>query len=205
KEAIRLEPNGVYAYRYYGNALKAVGRFDSAMVVIRKAQALEPLSPGRTVSVALLHTTLGQYDRAISEAKKAIELNPDYADAYLSLGNVLLEQGKVAEAIAAFRRAPQMGNRMNSALAIAEATRGNRKAAMEILKDLEARSAATYIGPEAIAAVHFRLGNRDAGFAWLEKAHEARSAYMALLRSDRRWDSVRRDERFKTLVGKVGL
>ncbi|MEO5579592.1 MAG: protein kinase, partial [Gemmatimonadaceae bacterium] len=42
KEAIRLEPNGVYAYRYYGNALKAVGRFDSAMVVIRKAQALEP-------------------------------------------------------------------------------------------------------------------------------------------------------------------
>lgn len=205
KEAIRLEPNGVYAYRYYGNALKAAGNFDSAMVVIRKAQSLEPLSPGRTVSVALMHTTLGDYDLAVSESKRAIELNPDYADAFLSLGNALLEQGKAKEAIDAFRRAPQMGNRMRSAIAIAEAARGNRQAAIRILRELEAKSATDYIGPEAIAAVYFRLGNRDAGFAWLDKAYEARSAYLALLRSDRRWDSVRRDNRFTRLVGKVGL
>ncbi|MBA3404537.1 MAG: protein kinase, partial [Gemmatimonadaceae bacterium] len=81
REAIRLEPNGVYAYRYYGNALKAAGKFDSAMVIIRKARSLEPLSPGRTVSVALMHTTLREYDRAIAESKRAIELNPNYADA----------------------------------------------------------------------------------------------------------------------------
>ncbi len=205
KEAIRLEPNGVYAYRYYGNLLKAAGRFDSAMVVIRKAQSLEPLSAGRTVSVALMHTTRGEYDLAIRESKRAIELNPNYADAFLSLGNALLEKGKVNEAIDAFRRAPQMGNRMRSAIASAEAARGNRRAAAAILKQLETESATGYVGAEAIAAVHFRLGNRDAGFAWLERAYEARSAYLVLLLSDRRWDLVRRDARFRRLVEKVGL
>lgn len=205
KEAIRLEPDGVYAYRYYGNALKAVGKFDSAMVVIRRAQALEPLSPGRVVSVALMQITMGNYEAAIAESKRALELNPEYADAFLSLGNALLAQGKPLEAITAFRRAPQMGNRMESAIAIAEAARGNRAAAVGILGRLEAKSLVSYIGPEAVAAVHFRLGNTDAGFAWLEKAYEARSAYMALLRSDRRWDAVRSDTRFRQLVLKVGL
>jgi len=53
--------------------------------------------------------------------------------------------------------------------------------------------------------VYFTLGDRDNGFAWLEKAYDARSAYMALLRSDRRWDSVRTDPRFASLVRKVGI
>jgi len=205
REAIRLDPHGVYAYRYYGNLLKATGKFDSALAVIRRAQQLEPLSPGRTNSVALMYTTLGKYDLAIHEARQALEIDPNYADAFLAIGNALLAERKPAQAIAEFSRAPKMGNRMQSGIASAEAMLGHRDAALRIVRSLEGETEKHYIGPEVIAAVYFNLGNRDKGFEWLEKAYQARSAYMVLLRSDRRWDSVRSDPRFAALVQKVGV
>lgn len=121
------------------------------------------------------------------------------------MGNALLAQGKPREAIASFRRAPQMGNRMKSAIAIGEAALGNGDTARRLLAELEAESRQRYVGPEAIAAVYFSLGDRDAGFKWLEHAYDARSAYMTLLRSDRRWDLVRDDPRFSVLMRKVGV
>jgi eukaryotic-like serine/threonine-protein kinase len=204
-EAMRLDPADVYAYRYYGNLLKATGKFDSALKVIRQAQTLEPLSPGRTNSVALIYSTLGQQQLAIDEARKALELDPNYPDAFLAIGNALLSEGRPAEAIAEFRRAPKMGNRMQSGIASAEAMLGHRDAALRIARDLENESRRHYIGPETIAAIYFSLGDRVTGFEWLDKAYEARSAYMVLLRADPRWSAIRSDPRFAAMVRKVGM
>jgi TolB-like protein/Tfp pilus assembly protein PilF len=203
--AMRLDSNDVYPYRYYGNLLKATGKFDSALAVIRRAQALEPLSAGRANSVALMYITLGRFDDAIAQAKKALEIDPNYADAHLAMGNALLGKGKPADAVVEFSRGPKMQNRMRSGIAMAEATLGHRDRALGIAHNLEAESQQHYIGPENIAAVYVALGDKDSAFAWLEKAYQARSAYMALLRSDRRWDPIRGDPRFAALVKKVGL
>jgi tetratricopeptide (TPR) repeat protein len=182
-----------------------MGRFDSALTVIQRAQRLDPLSPGRLNSIALMYSTLGRFDQAIEQAAKALELDPQYDDAYLAIGNALLLQGKPDQAVDEFKRAPKMGNRMLSGIASAEAARGNRDSALAVVRRLEAESRQRYVGPETIAAVYFMLGDRDKGFEWLDKAYEARSAYLALLRSDRRWDSVRDDPRFVALVKKVGI
>ena len=204
KQAMRLDSNDVYPYRYYGNLLKAMGRFDSALTVIRRAQALEPLSAGRANSVALMYNTLGRYDDAIAQAKKALDIDPDYADAHLAIGNALLAKKNPTDAILEFGRAPKMSNRMRSAIGMAEAALGHRDRALSIAQNLESDSQKHYIGPENIAAVYVALGDTNNAFAWLEKAYQARSAYMALLKSDRRWDSIRGDPRFAALVRKVG-
>ncbi len=203
--AMRLDSTDVYPYRYYGNLLKATGRFDSALAVIQRAQELEPLSAGRANSVALMYITLGRYDDAITQAKKALEIDQNYADARLAMGNALLAKGKPADAVVEFSRGPKMGNRMRSGIAMAEAALGHRDRALGIAHNLEAESQQHYVGPENIAAVYVALGDKESAFAWLEKAYQARSAYMALLRSDRRWDPVRSDPRFAALVKKVGL
>ena len=203
--AMRLDSRNVYPYRYYGNLLKATGRFDSALAVIRRAQDLEPLSAGRVNSVALMYITFGRYDDAIAQAKKALELDPNYADAHLAMGNALLAKGKPADAVVEFSRGPKMGNRMRSGIAMAEAALAHRDRALGIAHNLEAESQLHYIGPENIAAVYVALGDKESAFVWLEKAYQARSAYMTLLRSDRRWDAIRGDPRFAALVKKVGL
>ena len=47
-------------------------------------------------------------DEAIAHFQKALQINPDYAEAHFDLGNALLQKGSVDEAIAHFQRALQI-------------------------------------------------------------------------------------------------
>ncbi len=47
----------------------------------------------------------GKLDEAIAAYQKAIEIDPDYADAYYNIGIALRKQGKLDEAIAAYQKA----------------------------------------------------------------------------------------------------
>ena len=46
----------------------------------------------------------GQFDAAIVHYQKALEIKPDFAEAYTNLGTVMFGGGQVDEAIARFRR-----------------------------------------------------------------------------------------------------
>jgi tetratricopeptide (TPR) repeat protein len=48
---------------------------------------------------------LGRFEEAIASYQQAIQLQPDYADAYQNLGVVLLKIGKVPESLSAFGKA----------------------------------------------------------------------------------------------------
>jgi len=50
----------------------------------------------------------GRVDEAIESYSKAIELQPDCAEAYSNLGVLLIEQGRVDEAIESFRKAIEL-------------------------------------------------------------------------------------------------
>ena len=86
----------------------------------------------------LLGTKTG-YQEAVTYCRKAIELDPDYALAYYTLGNVLCDQGKHEEAIEAYRKAIQLepdfflaysklGNALGKQGKLAEAIAACRKA-----------------------------------------------------------------------------
>ncbi|MBF0537323.1 MAG: protein kinase [Nitrospirae bacterium] len=49
--------------------------------------------------------TLGLIDEAIGEFRKAIEINPEHANAHNNLGNALKDKGQIDEAIVEFRKA----------------------------------------------------------------------------------------------------
>ena len=47
-------------------------------------------------------------DEAIAHFQKALQINPDYADAHNNLGSALLRKGKVDEAITHYQKALQI-------------------------------------------------------------------------------------------------
>jgi tetratricopeptide (TPR) repeat protein len=57
---------------------------------------------------------LGKMDNAIASYQKAIQLNPNYADAYQNLGVVLLKIGKVPESLSAFKKAIALHEEQNN-------------------------------------------------------------------------------------------
>ena len=61
--------------------------------------------PRHTATSASPCRSRGRLEEAIAAYRRAIELNPDHAEAHNNLGNVLGEQGRLDEAIAAYHRA----------------------------------------------------------------------------------------------------
>jgi hypothetical protein len=62
-----------------------------------------------------------------------------------------------------------------------------------------------YVTPPAVASVYMGLGDNDRAFAWLEKAYQERSNYLAYLNVFPGVDSLRADPRFQDLVRRIGL
>lgn len=75
--AIRLNPNYATAQHWYAANLAWVGRSEDAVREIEQARRLDPLSPSISADVVYVFFLGRQYDRAILEAHKALELEPD--------------------------------------------------------------------------------------------------------------------------------
>ena len=62
-----------------------------------------------------------------------------------------------------------------------------------------------FVSPFSTAIVYVGLGDKEHALDGLEKAYEARSQFMVLLKVAHAFDSLRSDPRFIVLLKKVGL
>ena len=88
-----------------GNALKALGRMEEAVLSYRRALALKPDLASAHYNIGLARQAQGNLTEAESSYRRALALKPDYPEAHSNLGNTLQAQGKLAEAVACYRRA----------------------------------------------------------------------------------------------------
>jgi tetratricopeptide (TPR) repeat protein len=150
-----------------------------------------------------------QYDQALDQIEKAIEMDKNFAQAYPWLGLIQEQKGRYPEAIAAFQKAinlfPGGSSIAQAELAHTYAVSGNREAAQKIIAELQELAKSKYVSSFQIAAIYVGLGEKDQAFAWLEKAYEERSDGLVNLNADQRFDSLRSDPRFTDLARRIGL
>jgi hypothetical protein len=87
----------------------------------------------------------------------------------------------------------------------AYAIAGQRSKALDVIARLKEEAKHRYVSPLDIAVVYLGLGDREATFAWLEKAYRAHSTALVYLAVDPRFDEVRDDQRFGELLRRIGL
>ena len=206
RRAIELNPGYATAYHWYAGYLSGMGRHAEAIVAIKKARELDPLSSRINANVGFILYCARQYDQAIAELRKAQEMDPGGDASYRYLGLVYVQKGDYQDAIAALERNNQLlAGRGGSALdlAYAYAAAGRQQEARRILGRQMKGSKQNYVSALAIARVYAALGEKDDAFTWLQKAYEDRT--IPLLKVDPTLDSLRPDPRFRALLVSMKL
>jgi len=210
KRAIELNPNLADAVAQHGGLLVQQGRFEEGLRAIQRAEELDPLSLSIGSSVFSAFYYARQYDRAIAQCRKLLELNPSEAwegGIHASLGRALIQQQRHEEAIAALRRAVAL-NRHNAHLGwlgYAYAAAGRPGEARELLRELEEQAGRRLVSPVSIARIYLGLGEKERALALLRQAYDEHSDHVLSLGIEPIYDPLRSDPRFIEMLRGIGL
>jgi serine/threonine protein kinase len=210
KRAIELNPRYAIAHQWYGGWLQVMGHHNEAIAERKLAQELDPLSPIVSFELGLAFYYARDYDQAIKQFQKTLELEQNFPPPQQFLPACYEQKGMYDEAIAGFKKTiPPLGGSewslTRGGLGHTYAVLGRKSEALAVVAELKQLSAQGYVPATSIALVYAGLGDKDQAFAWLEKAHEEHSFQLQNLTVEPRWDSLRSDPRFASLVRRVGL
>ena len=204
--ALELNPNYATGHQWYAAHLTLMGRPDEGVAEIKKAQELDPLSLRINVDVGRALYFAREYDQAIEQYWKTLELGPNFPSAHSLLGLAYLEKGLYEQAIAELQKGIALaGGGLSVWLGYAYAVAGMRREALEMLDKWNERWQLRRAGAPTIALIYAGLGEQDRALAWLEKAAAERDPGLGGLKAYPYWDSLRDDPRFPDLLRRVGL
>jgi eukaryotic-like serine/threonine-protein kinase len=208
KRAIDLNANYAIARANLALYLSTRGRVEEALAEVSQARQIDPLSLPIRWTAGLILYEGRRYDEAIEHFRRMIEIAPDFHHAYWTLGYTYLANGMVDEAIAITEIGTRLSKRDQSLLTALGRTyglTGRRPEAHKVLHELAELAKREYVPPAAFVDIHLGLGNKDQAFAWLEKAHQERSNYIAHLKVLPEVDPLRSDPRFDEMLRRIGL
>jgi len=206
KRALELNPGDVEARRMYSTYLSAMGRSEEAVAQIRKALELDPLDTPTQITLGLAFYYAGQYDRAIEQCGQIRASEALSVGAHDCLGLSYLAKRMYASALAECQKAVDLAaNEFDLAVDLARvhALAGDQAAARKELNDLRARAKRSYVPPSLFAQIYLALGEKTQGLAWLQTAYSDRDGYLARLKVDPAYDSVRSDPAFQDLLRRL--
>ena len=96
-----VETNPRYRHQY-GVALQRAGQHDAAIEALERVTAEEPIFLSPYITLGIAYRQKGDLAAAEATYRRAISVSDRYPFAWYNLGNVLLDQGRRAEAAAAF-------------------------------------------------------------------------------------------------------
>jgi tetratricopeptide (TPR) repeat protein len=207
-KAVKLNPNSAEAHFVYGSTLPCVGKLDEAIEEMRQALILDPLSPLYCRWIGRFQLFAGNYDATIEQAKKTLEMVPDYYQAFLDLGAAHLGKGNPEKGLEWYQRAQSLGSSVRSYdahLVRALAALGQEEEAAAILERLEQEGKEHYLRAEIVAMGYTAVGDLDRAFACLDEALQARSAGLIYVHVDPSYEPLRSDPRLAELSRKVGV
>jgi len=206
RRAIELNPGYATAHHWYAWHLGVSGRQDEAIVEMRKAEDLDPLSLIIKADLAELLLIAHSYDESIRQSRKTIEMDPNFPLAHNQLGLAYLQKRMYDEAVEELQKGVRLSGGSPTCmanLARAYVASGKRSEAVKLLGDLKARSSQGHPDTSELAVIYASLGDTDQAMSWLEKAYAERFNPSVLLRPG--FDPLRSDPRFEDLVRRIGL
>jgi TolB-like protein/Tfp pilus assembly protein PilF len=207
RKAIDLDPSYPLAHRMLGVLLSHMSRHEEAQAAIRRARELDPLYVMHQSLSSQIAFAARNYPAAVQFARQAIVVDPDFWIGQLHLAQVFVELGEMEQALAALNNSGKLGvnSKVIALRGYVFAKMGRTEEAQNVLTTLLSISQERYVPPYAMAIVHAGLSQFDLALQWLERCYEARDVHVIFLTIDPKWDPLRADRRFSTLLQRCGF
>ena len=208
RKAIELDPNNADAHRGLSLLLTVLGRHDEAITEMRQARTLDPLSLPTNALEAQTLFYAGRKDEAIDRLNKTFEIDPNFWIARLMLARIYISENRWSDALTELEKARIASGGNTEAISLAAyslARLGRADEARNKIDELRERSDANYIPAYNIALAYNGLGDTEQAIKWLQDAVERHDVRVILLKVDHKWDNLRSDSRFISIMNKVGI
>jgi adenylate cyclase len=208
KRAIELNPGNPDAHDEYSVLLTAMGRHQEAIVEVKKAVMLDPVTIHIVAEVGWVLYYARLYDQAIAAELKTLEMDPNFAIAHSILGDIYTQKGLYKEALVEYQRwagLSSVGPGTETSMAYTYARMGRTAEALQKLNKLksEFHHGHLLVTASDIALLYAALGDKNQAFAWLEKSFGRHEELMAFLKVEPTFDPLRSDPRFQDLVRRM--
>ena len=207
RRAISLNENYSLAHLYLAHVLSNIGRHDEALVVIKQALVVDPLS---LIDGAMLGQFLyqaGKYSAALQQLKATLRMEPRFWVGQICAAKTYEKVGMYSEAFTACEMALKYSGGNSEALSLAgymHAVLGDRTEAEAKIHTMLERKPQRYVPPYNIALVFAGLGETERALEWLQQAFEERDVHMPFL-LDHKWNGIRSNAQFRKLLSRVGF
>jgi len=206
KLALELSPGAADVYDHYGWLCSALERYDEALVLVKRAQELDPVAHRADLATTLLRA--GRHEEALEAALRCVEFEPELARGRSTLGWAYLKNGLPDKGLAQLEQAVAIAP--HNALYLAQLGEayglvGKLGEARDVLRQLDEVSRQRYVSPYHMAYVYTGLGEQEKAMDLLERAYEERAGSVYGVKGSFLFTTLRSHPRFKALLRRMNL
>jgi serine/threonine protein kinase/tetratricopeptide (TPR) repeat protein len=209
RRAVELNPNFRNAHEAYETYLETTGRLSAAQEENHRALALDPLSVYANSSEGRILFEQQDYDGAIAQTQKTLEIDPHFPLAYELLSSCYHAKGMDDKAANALEQQADVEGQSEAA---AEMKRIYAVSGLKGVYQWQIKQQSDPAGPGYsplnVAEAYAHLGDKDAAFPWLEKAYQQRDlrlVFLSIYMAGPNEAGVRSDPRYADFRRRVGF
>jgi tetratricopeptide (TPR) repeat protein len=208
RHALELNPDHAWSHGAYSFYLSAAGRYEEAVAEAIRAAEIDPLSPAYNLALGAWFYFLRQYNKAIEQLRKTIELAPGLARPHELLALCYADAGAYDLAIAEYRvmdSLPGGGLSSRPLLGYIFAKEGKQDEARKILDELVPELGEDMLLVWRTVYLCAALQQFDLAFELLVKLCEQRFGLLVYTKCYPVLDNLRGDPRYADLLRRIGL
>jgi serine/threonine-protein kinase len=212
RRGIELNPKFAEIRAHYALCLMSFGRNEEALSEAQHSVELDPMSARFNYIWARILFFTRQYDRAIDQFRKTLDIDPNYLPAHEELGDAYEQKGLRKEAVAewakalALRGAVEQASSLERVYAVSGFEPAIHALAQKQLAKLNERAKrGEYVPAGEYVTAYRRMDDKERALAWLDKAVQERTGFIFLISVSPAYDRLREDPRYAELIRRTGL
>jgi DNA-binding winged helix-turn-helix (wHTH) protein/Tfp pilus assembly protein PilF len=204
EQAVAQSPNYATAHQWYALYLASQARLANAKQEMSKAVEFEPRSPNMHADLGQILYFAHEYNDAIIECHKALELEPNFIFAHDYLNSIYAKKNMYAEAVEEVLMAQRTAGRLSDR-AISSQREVFVKTGWSGFLHARLRLTPPEHSPVVSAYLYTMLGEKGRALDELEHAYDAKDFFLTFIKVDPAFDDLRPEPRFQNLLRRMNL